>query len=90
MQVSVLIGGATLRALLDSGSMHNFISEEAAARTSLRYQLRTDMRVTVANSERVPCLGVFRNATFMINGEQFSGDFFVLPLADYDVVFGTH
>jgi hypothetical protein len=90
MQVSVLIGGATLRAHLDSGSTHNFISEEAAARTSLRYQLRTDMRVTVANGERVPCLGVFRNATFMINGEQFSGNFFVLPLVGYDVVFGRH
>lgn len=90
MQVSALIGGATLRALLDSGSTHNFISEEATARTNLRYQLRTGMRVTVANGERVPWLGIFRNATFVINTENFAGDFFVLPLAGYDVVLDTH
>jgi hypothetical protein len=35
MQVRIQLGGASLLALLDSGSTHNFVSEEAAARTSL-------------------------------------------------------
>ncbi|CAO2161375.1 unnamed protein product [Urochloa humidicola] len=89
MQVTMALGGTTLRALLDSGSTHNFVSEEAAVRTDLRYQHRRALQVTVANGERVPCAGVFRNATFTIGGEVFSSDFFVLPLAGYDVVLGT-
>ena len=36
MQVRIQLGRASLLALLDSGSTHNFVSKEAAARTSLR------------------------------------------------------
>lgn len=43
----------------------------------------------MANGDHVPCPGVYRGATFSIDGEAFSGDFFALPLAGYDVVLGT-
>jgi hypothetical protein len=89
MQVCITLGGASLLALLDSGSTHNFVAEEAAARTTLRLQLRGGMRVTVANGERVSCPGVFRAAPFSVEGTNFSTDFFALPLAGYDVVLGT-
>ena len=36
MQVRINLGGASLLALLDSGSTHNFVADEAAARTTLR------------------------------------------------------
>ena len=35
MQVCIQVGDATLHALLDSGSMHNLIFEEALAHTNL-------------------------------------------------------
>jgi hypothetical protein len=35
MQMEVSIGGASFRVFLDSGSSHNFITEEAAACTNL-------------------------------------------------------
>lgn len=88
MQVSIQLGGASLLALLDSGSTHNFIFEEATTRTSLKLQPRGNM-VTMANSERVPCPGVYRTIPFSIDGEQFSTDFFAPPLPGYDVVLGT-
>lgn len=88
MQVSTIMGGATLRALLDSGSTHNFIFEEAATHTNLQYQPYSQMKVTVANGERVPCMGVVRHMPFTIDEEHFVGDFFTLPLAGYDVVLG--
>ena len=43
----------------------------------------------MANGERVQCPGVFRNAPFSINDEEFTADFYALPLAGYDVVLGT-
>jgi hypothetical protein len=89
MQVRINLGGASLLALLDSGSTHNFVAEEVAARTSLRLQLHGGMRVTVANGERVPCSGVYRATSFSIEGTHFSTNFFALPLAGYDVVLGT-
>lgn len=89
MQVRVQMGGTTLLALLDSGSTHNFVSEEAAARTSLQLQSRGSMKVTVANGDRVPCPGAYRAVPFSIDGERFTTDFFALPLAGYDVVLGT-
>ncbi|WVZ55867.1 hypothetical protein U9M48_006472 [Paspalum notatum var. saurae] len=47
------------------------------------------MRVSVANGERPPCLGVYQGAAFTVNTEEFTADLFVLPLAGYDVVLGT-
>jgi hypothetical protein len=89
MQVCIQLGSVSLLALLDSGSTHNFIAEEAASRTSLQLRTGGKLQVTVANGDHVPCPGVYRGATFSINGEAFFGDFFALPLAGYDVVLGT-
>jgi hypothetical protein len=89
MQLAISIGGASFRALLDSGSTHNFITEDAAARTNLTLAPRGGMRVTVANGERVACPGVYSDTPFVIEGEHFSADFYALPLAGYDIVLGT-
>lgn len=83
------LGGATLLALLDSGSTHNFISEDAAGWTSLQLRPRGNIKVMMANGERVPCPGVYPATTFTIKGKTFSTDFFMLPQAGYDVVLGT-
>jgi hypothetical protein len=89
MQVHIQLGGNRLLALLDSGSTHNFVSSEAAGRTSLQLNPRGNMKVTVANGEKVPCPGVYRNVPFTIDGESSTTNFFALPLAGYDVVLGT-
>ncbi|WVZ92756.1 hypothetical protein U9M48_038799 [Paspalum notatum var. saurae] len=89
MQVPVRWGETMLHALLDSGSSHNFVLEEAARRTGDVFHCRQGMRATVANGEHVSCLGVFHDAAISIHGEQFTEDIFVLPLAGYDVVLGT-
>ncbi|XP_066341737.1 uncharacterized protein [Miscanthus floridulus] len=89
MQVRIQMGGTTLLALLDSGTTHNFVSEEATARTSLQLQSWASMKVTVANGDWVPYPGAYRVVPFSIDGERFTTDFFALPLAGYDVVLGT-
>ena len=49
MQVHVQLGTTCLVALLDSGSTHNFISDDAAQLTGLPLQLRPRLTATVAN-----------------------------------------
>lgn len=45
----VVVGTASLVALVDTGSTHNFIEEEAALRTGLHIQPRPRLTTTVAN-----------------------------------------
>jgi predicted aspartyl protease len=51
MQVMVLINGVHLSALLDSGSMHNFVDSAAAARVGLSLTPQSRLRVAVANGD---------------------------------------
>jgi hypothetical protein len=89
MQVAVTLGASPLLTLLDSGSTHDFISESAARRTGLPLQSRPQLTVTVANGERVTCVGVLRQAAFTIHDATFHADLFVMPLAGFDMVLGT-
>ena len=89
MQIAVVLGTAALVALLDSGSTHNFISEEAARRSGLPLRQRPRLTALVANGERVTCAGVIRDAPLLVDGAAFPADLYVMPLAGYDVVLGT-
>lgn len=42
-----------------------------------------------ANGERVSCLSVIRHAMFIVNGDDFLADLYILPLARYEVILGT-
>ena len=85
----VALGAASLVALVDTGSSHNFIGEAAASRTGLPIQPRPRLTATVANGERVPCPGFLRQAAISIEGMAFHVDLYVMPLAGYDMVLGT-
>jgi len=85
----VTLGAATLVALVDTGSTHNFIGETDAHRTRLTILLRPGLTATVANGEKVACPGVLRQAAISIEGMTFDVDLYVMPLAGYDMVLGT-
>ena len=90
VQLQVLLGAATFVALVDTGSTHSFIGEAAARLTGLHIEPHPRLTATVANGERVPCPGVLRQAPVIIDGMEFRVDLYVMPLAGYDVVLGTH
>ena len=83
------LGAATVVALLDTGSTHNFIDEAEARQTGLHIQPRPCLTVMVANWERVSCPSVIRRAPDIIEGDRFYVDLFVMSLAGYDLVLGT-
>ena len=89
MQLAVQLGAASLVALLDSGSTHSFISEEAARRSGLPLRHRPRLTAMVANDEKITCAGVIRDAPLLIAGASFPAELFVMPLAGYDIVLGT-
>jgi hypothetical protein len=89
LQVRAFLGTAVLVALLDTGSTHNFIGERAAHRSGLHIQPRPRLTATVANGERIICLGVICDAPIRVHGDIFHVDLFVMPLAGFDLVLGT-
>lgn len=91
MQLSVQVGSdkKALLALLDSGSTHNFISEEAARHLKLQLCPRDGFNVAVANGNRISCTGFSPKTVITIDTEQFAIDFYVISLGGYDVVLGT-
>lgn len=83
------VATASLVALLDSGSTHCFISEEASRRSGLPLSHRPRLTAMVANCEKITCEGVIRDAPLIIAGVNFPAEVFVMPLAGYDIVLGT-
>ena len=90
LQLRVRVGEADFTALIDTGSTHSFIGEDAARRAGLCIEPRPRLTATVANGERVACPGVLRRAPVLIDGLEFQVDLFIMPLAGYDVVLGTN
>jgi len=88
VRIQVTVGSTPLIALLDTGSTHNFIAEDAAVRFGLPIQSRPRLTATVANGEKVPCPGVIRSAPLVVQDDVFAFDLFVMPLAGFDVVLG--
>lgn len=86
MHLSIRLGDATLHALVDMGSTHNFLSQESAARVRLPLIQRAGLHVTVANGDKVPSPGIFQDARISIDSEVFVTDLYVLPLGSYDLV----
>jgi hypothetical protein len=86
MQLPVCVLGERLIALLDSGSTHNFISEEAAACCGVTITRRDDIR---ANGDKVASSGICRGMDVTINSEHFTVDCYTIPLGGFDVVLGV-
>jgi hypothetical protein len=71
IQLWVTMGTAEFIALIDTGSTHSFIGEDAACRTGLTIEPRPGLTATVANGERIACPGVLRCTPVLIDGLEF-------------------
>jgi hypothetical protein len=89
MQVFVTIYDMVLRALLDSGSTHNFVDSEVAARVGIVFSSHAGLSVAVANGDRLESAGSCTNLKILIAGDAFTIDCYGLSLGSYDMVLGV-
>jgi predicted aspartyl protease len=89
MHIYVFINGTTLRALLDSGSTHNFVDSEAASRAGIVFTAQRSLRMAVANGDRVASSGCCHNLKISIADEDFVIDCYELALGSYEMVLGV-
>ena len=89
MLLPVSVHGHWLVALLDSGSMHNFINADLLRRLHLSTAPHPTMRVLVANGDRVPCEGVARDVALAIGTEEFTISCYGISLGGFDLILGV-
>jgi hypothetical protein len=89
MQLWVAINGASILALLDSWSTHNFIGTEMAAWVGIVFTGHGGLRVAVANDDQFISLGCYRAMSFSLHGETFNIDCYDLALGFFEMVLGV-
>jgi hypothetical protein len=89
MLLPVTIHGERLTALVDTGSMHNFLSGDAMRRLALQPAGAEKFSVTIANGDRLTCQGVARQVPIVIGDEPFSIDCISIDLGCYDFILGV-
>jgi hypothetical protein len=88
MDLYVHVHGHHLLTLLDSGSTHNFINVGVICHLQLVTSDSANMRVTVANLDRVACEGVAHNVALSIDREDFSISCYGIDLGVFNLVLG--
>jgi hypothetical protein len=89
MLLPMTVHGHRLVALLDSGSMTNFINTDLFSRLRLATAPHPTLRVLVAKGDHVPCQGVACNVTLAIGTEEFSINCFGINLGEFDLILGV-
>jgi hypothetical protein len=79
-----------LTILVDSGSTQNFIQDRVARYLGLPVTPASQpFKVMVGNGNTLDCTSQCVNVTFIIQGNKFVADFFLLPLGGAEVVLGV-
>jgi hypothetical protein len=88
MQLKVMVNGATLTALLDSGSTHNFLDADIMARIGITFHDRLVLPVAVANDDCLVSSGCCCGFPAQVGCEIFSVNCYGLQLGSFDIVLG--
>ena len=87
MYVEANMNGMSTKAMIDTGSTHNFVSEDEARRLKLQTSKEAGWLKAV-NSVAKPSQGVARGVTMKIGQWEGKIDFTVAPMDDFKVVIG--
>jgi hypothetical protein len=84
MQLRVLVNSEPLMALVDSGSTHNCIAQDAPP--GIQLEPRPRFYITVANGDWVASTGISRTLGVDISNEHFPIECYAIPLEGFEVV----
>jgi hypothetical protein len=89
MILPVMIHGERLVALLDTGSTHNFLPAATMRRLALQPTGGDNLRVTVANGDRLRCHGLPQHVPLTIGDEHFTITCTGIDLGCFDFILGV-
>uniref|UniRef100_A0A2N9FZ49 Chromo domain-containing protein n=1 Tax=Fagus sylvatica TaxID=28930 RepID=A0A2N9FZ49_FAGSY len=89
MRVKANVEGKVVIILIDTGSTHNFMSENMAARLKLQLSGTAKFNVTVASGEKIPSNGRCPRIRVALQGTTLITDFYLLPLEGFDAILGA-
>jgi hypothetical protein len=89
MVVPVLLKGERFLALLDTSSTHNFLLGDTMQRLCLATSGGEQLRVTVANGDRLLCASIARDVPIVIGGTVFSVTCAGIDLGGFDFILGV-
>lgn len=81
--------GRKVEILLDTGSTHNFVSQNLAKNMNLNTEICSDMKVTLADGTTRNCGRKIINMKWTMGGVDFTSNFHAIPLGGYDLVLGV-
>lgn len=88
MRIKGSMGGKTLHILIDTGSSHNFLSDQFFKKGAVKTMIIMPLRVTVGNGGQVQGSQLIENFQWVIQGQQFSSDVILFPLVGCDLILG--
>ncbi|GAV59405.1 gag-asp_proteas domain-containing protein [Cephalotus follicularis] len=87
MSVETIIGGRTIKSLVDIGATNNFISEDMANHLCLRAYHGSGY-IKAVNSKAKPLIGIAKDVGMNIGQWDGLVSISIIPLGDYDIVLG--
>ena len=87
MYVSAKINGQSVRALLDTGVTHNFVSVDEAKRLGLK-ATQEEGTMKAVNSLAKPITGIAQGVHIILGTWSGKFDFSIVPMDDFKMVIG--
>ncbi|CAL1390315.1 unnamed protein product [Linum trigynum] len=83
------VGQTRLMVLIDSGSTHNFISNQAAELLHLPISPISALQVKIADGSPLECLGMIKQVPLVIQDGLFPVNLHAINLSGFDIVLGV-
>ncbi|KAH9615398.1 hypothetical protein KSS87_015381, partial [Heliosperma pusillum] len=83
------MGKKAIHILINSGSTHNFLAQEMAARVGCKLDTIEPQSVTVADGSQFPCQLMSKQFSWQLQNTQFVTDVLIIPLGGCDMILGV-